>query len=64
MTDKAVSVLAPHAANLLFIKGINFPHGGPKGCGHAAGALPVADRVAPGSTGSDRVLERASPRTW
>src|SRR5437763_12603053 len=25
LSDKAVSVLAPHAENLLFIKGINFP---------------------------------------
>ena len=38
VTDKAISVLAPHAANLLFIKNINFPQGGPKGCGHARGA--------------------------
>jgi hypothetical protein len=37
MTDKATSVLAPHAANLLFIKGLNFPMGGPTNCGHAQG---------------------------
>jgi hypothetical protein len=37
MTDKATSVLAPHAANLLFIKGLNFPMGGPTACGHAQG---------------------------
>ena len=36
-TDKATSVLAPHAANLLFIKNINFPMGGPTSCGHAQG---------------------------
>ena len=30
-TDKATSVLSPHAANLLFIKGINFPLAGPTG---------------------------------
>jgi len=35
--DKATSVLAPHAANLLFIKNINFPMGGPTSCGHAQG---------------------------
>ena len=35
--EKATSVLAPHAANLLFIKGINFPMGGPTSCGHAQG---------------------------
>ena len=37
MTGKATSVLAPHAANLLFVKGINFPMGGPTSCGHAQG---------------------------
>jgi hypothetical protein len=37
MTDKATSVLAPHASNLLFMKNINFPMNGPSGCGHAQG---------------------------
>jgi len=37
MTEKATSVLSPHAANLLFIKNINFPMGGPTSCGHAQG---------------------------
>jgi hypothetical protein len=37
MTDKATSVLAPHAANLLFLKNVNFPMGGPTSCGHAQG---------------------------
>ncbi|WP_437302186.1 DUF1552 domain-containing protein [Sorangium sp. So ce388] len=37
MTDKATHVLAPHAKNLLFIRGINFPMGGPTNCGHAQG---------------------------
>ncbi|WP_437314011.1 DUF1552 domain-containing protein [Sorangium sp. So ce385] len=37
MTDKATHVLAPHASNLLFIRGINFPMGGPTNCGHAQG---------------------------
>ncbi|XXY50760.1 DUF1552 domain-containing protein [Sorangium sp. So ce269] len=37
MTDKATHVLAPHAPNLLFIRGINFPMGGPSNCGHAQG---------------------------
>jgi len=56
--DKAVSVLAPHAANLLFIKGINFPLAGPTGCGHAQGlcqsltaAPPAGDGGAAYSTG-------------
>jgi len=34
-SDIATSVLAPHAANLLFLKGINYPNPGPKSCGHA-----------------------------
>ncbi|HKO50005.1 MAG TPA: DUF1552 domain-containing protein, partial [Polyangiaceae bacterium] len=37
MTEKATSVLAPHAGNLLFVKNINFPMGGPTSCGHAQG---------------------------
>jgi len=37
MSDKATSVLAPHAANLLFLKGINFPMANVTGCGHAQG---------------------------
>jgi len=34
-SDLATSVLAPHAANLLFLKGINYANPGPKSCGHA-----------------------------
>ena len=37
MTEKSVSVLAPHAANLLFIKGVNHPSPTMGGCGHAQG---------------------------
>ena len=37
MTDKATSALAAHAANLLFIKGVNFPMNGATNCGHAQG---------------------------
>ena len=37
MSDKATGVLAPHAANLLFLKGINFPMPNVTGCGHAQG---------------------------
>jgi len=47
----AVSALAPHAANLLFIKNLNFPNGGPKSCGHAEGLCQSLTAVAPGSTG-------------
>jgi hypothetical protein len=36
-TDKATSVLSPHAENLLFLKNVNFPMSGPTACGHAQG---------------------------
>jgi hypothetical protein len=51
-SDKAVSVLAPHAANLLFIKNINFPQGGPKSCGHAEGLVQSLTAAVPGSSGN------------
>jgi uncharacterized protein DUF1552 len=51
-TDKATSVLAPHAANLLFIKNINFPQTGPKSCGHAEGLCQSLTAAVPGSSGS------------
>jgi hypothetical protein len=38
---KATSELSTHAANLLFVKGINFPMGGPTDCGHAQGLCQV-----------------------
>ncbi len=37
MSDKATSVLAPHAQNLMFVKGVNFPMANVTGCGHAQG---------------------------
>jgi hypothetical protein len=36
-TDRATSVLAPHAANLLFVRGVNHPRPTAGGCGHAQG---------------------------
>lgn len=51
-TDKATSVLAPHAANLLFIKGINYTKTGPQSCGHAEGNVQTLTGLAPGSTGN------------
>jgi hypothetical protein len=51
-SDKATSVLSPHAANLLFIKGINFPLAGPTGCGHAQGLCQSLTAAAPGGSGS------------
>jgi hypothetical protein len=52
MTDKATSVLAPHAANLLFIKGLNFPASGARGCSHAEGSCQTLTAAPPGSTGN------------
>ncbi|HET6149839.1 MAG TPA: DUF1552 domain-containing protein [Polyangia bacterium] len=51
MPDKAVSVLAPHAPNLLFIKGINFPLTGPTGCGHAQGLCQSLTAAPPAGNG-------------
>ena len=51
-------MLAPHAANLLFIKSINFPLGGPTGCGHAQGLCQSLTAAAPGGSGADRVFGR------
>jgi len=50
-SDKAVSVLAPHAENLTFIKNVNFPLGGPTSCGHAQGLCQSLTGVAPGGSG-------------
>jgi len=52
MTDKAVSVLSSHAANLLFVKNVNFPLGGPTGCGHAQGLCQSLTAASPGGSGS------------
>jgi len=50
--DIAVSALAPHAENLLFIKNLNFPQGGPKSCGHAEGLCQSLTAAPPGSSGN------------
>jgi len=52
MPDKATSVLAPHAANLLFIKGLNFPAPSPLSCSHAEGSCQTLTAAPPGSTGN------------
>jgi hypothetical protein len=52
MTDKATSVLAPHAANLLFVKGVNFPMNGPTACGHAQGLCQALTAAPAGGGGS------------
>ena len=51
-TDIATSVLSPHAANLLFLKGLNYVNPGPKSCGHAEGNVQTLTGLAPGSTGN------------
>jgi hypothetical protein len=52
MSDKAVSNLSAHAENLLFIKNINFPLGGPTGCGHAQGLCQSLTAAPPGGSGA------------
>lgn len=50
-TGTATSVLSSHAANLLFIKGINYPIG-VQSCGHAEGNVQTLTGLKPGSTGN------------
>jgi hypothetical protein len=50
-TDMATSVLSPHAANLLFLKGINYPTG-PKSCGHAEANVQTLTGLAPAAGGN------------
>jgi hypothetical protein len=52
MTDKATSVLAPHAANLLFIKGLDFPAPNALSCSHAEGSCQTLTAAPPGSSGN------------
>lgn len=52
MTDKATSVLAPHAADLLFVKGLNFPMANPTACGHAQGSCQALTAAPAGGGGS------------
>jgi hypothetical protein len=49
--DIATSVLAPHAANLLFVKNINYPIIG-RSCGHAEGNVQTLTGLEPGSSGN------------
>jgi len=51
-SDIATSVLAPHAANLLFLKGINYPNPGPKSCGHAEANVQTLTGLAPATNGN------------
>jgi hypothetical protein len=48
----ATSVLAPHAANLLFIKNINYALRNGRGCGHSEGNVMTLTGLEPGSSGN------------
>lgn len=50
-TDKAVNVLSPYAANLLFVSGINFPLTSPTNCGHAQGLCQALTAMMPSGGG-------------
>ena len=50
-SDKATSKLARHAANLLFVQGVNYPMNGPTDCGHAQGLCQALTARAAGGGG-------------
>jgi hypothetical protein len=50
--DIATGVLSPHAANLLFIKNINYPLQFGRGCGHSEGCVQTLTGLEPGSSGN------------
>lgn len=52
LTDTATSALSAHAANLLFIKGINYQQPGVQSCGHAEGLVQTLTGVKPGANGN------------
>jgi hypothetical protein len=54
-TDKATSALAPHAANLLFLKNVNFAMPGTTGCGHAQGLCQALTGTVSTGTGNSAV---------
>jgi hypothetical protein len=60
MTDKATSVLAPHAEQLLFLKGVNFPMNGPTNCGHAQGLCQALTAAPAGDGGKTAYSNGAS----
>jgi hypothetical protein len=51
-TGMATSVLSPHAANLLFVKKINYPVPGPRQCGHAEANVQTLTGLAPATNGN------------
>ncbi len=60
-TDRTLSVLAPHAAKLAFVRGVNFAFPG-NGCGHSGGGNQVltAARVSVDPSGADSKSEGES----
>ena len=52
LTDKATSVLSPHAGQLLFVKNINFPMDQPTNCGHSQGLCQSLTAAPAGGGGS------------
>lgn len=59
-SGKAVAKLSAHAQNLLFVKGVNFPMGGPTSCGHAQGLCQALTARAAGGSGSAATSTGAS----
>jgi hypothetical protein len=51
-TDKATALLAPHAGNLLFLTGIDYPMARPTNCGHGQGSAMSLTARAAGGGGS------------
>lgn len=62
-TDRSTSVLAPHAANLIFIKNLNFPNATMTGCGHAQGCC-EALTAAPSSGASNGAYSGGPSADW
>lgn len=62
-TGSATSPLAPHAENLLFIKGINYPRPGPQSCGHAEANVQTLTGLAPAANGNTAYAAGASADT-
>jgi len=52
LTEKATSVLAPHADHLLFLKNIDFPMNNPTACGHSQGMCQSLTAAPAGGGGS------------
>jgi hypothetical protein len=62
-SDKAVAALAEHAADLLFVKGINFPTNSPTGCGHVQGLVQSLTGRAPNG-GDKNATSQGTSADW